>query len=80
MIEPSGRDADAQAVETSSDIDNPELEIAVYTESGSKLISGTFNNPVEKRVEIDVKYLPRGVYFLYVGADEVQKSYTFIIE
>jgi photosystem II stability/assembly factor-like uncharacterized protein len=65
---------------TTADIEHSELEITVYTESGSKLISGIFNNPAEKRVEIDVKYLPLGVYFLYVEAGEVQKSYTFIIE
>ncbi len=65
---------------TTADIDQPELKISVYTETGSELISGTFNNPEEKRVEIDVKYLPRGVYFLYVETVNVQKSYTFIIE
>lgn len=65
---------------TTGEISADNINVTIYSVLGSKLLSKTFRNNGERRIEVDMKRFPKGIYMLNFETIEVNLNYTIIIE
>jgi hypothetical protein len=65
---------------TTGDIKSNDIVISIYSTLGSKISSNAYTNNSQKRIEISVKHLPKGMYILNLESKEVNKTFNVIIE
>jgi len=61
-------------------ISDEKITIKMFSTTGSKLYSKTYDNTPERRLEIETYNLPKGVYILRMETLEMKKNYTIIIQ
>jgi len=65
---------------TTGGIESPSVKVSIYSTLGRLISTRNYSTNRERRIEIDVNSIPKGVYLVNIESSEVNKSYTVIIE
>ena len=57
-----------------------DFTISIYSPLGSLINNKKMQINSQKRVGINIEFLPKGIYFLNIESKEVNRSFTVIVE